>query len=92
MFIYYMPLSAHISHSLFQALLNIKDIFVRLPKTVAKQLYWLRVDVGHRIDQALHVLEAISSIKLKMHDTTLVLTRMILDNKSKELTASLFNK
>lgn len=63
-----------------------------LPKTVTKQPYWLRVGIGHRIDQALHVLEAISSIKLKMHEKTLALTRMILDNKSKERTASLFNK
>lgn len=65
---------------------------MRLPKTVAKQPYWLRVGVGHRIDQALNVLEAISSIKRKMHDKTLALTRMILDNKSKERTASIFNK
>lgn len=44
---------------------------MRLPKTGAQQLYWLHVDVGHRIDQALNVLEAISSIKLKIHDKTL---------------------
>ena len=71
MFISYIALSPHISHTLFQALLNIKDICMRLPNTGTDQLYWLRVGNGHRIDQALHVLEAISSIKLKIHDKTL---------------------
>lgn len=44
---------------------------MRLPNTGTDQLYWLRVGNGHRIDQALYVLEAISSIKLKIHDKTL---------------------